>query len=232
LILRVFVATIRVMKSTREQMRDLLSARGEATVVELARELRLNQANIRRHLEVMRAEGLVDITIRRHEIGRPSNVYRLTERAEEMSAHYPRLVNRMVRQMASRPDAAPLLAQVFDAVADDVTVSHQAKVTGTTVAQRVAETSLTLKDEGIVDHWRKDDDGVFHLLNTTCPYKKAAEASDAPCHADHRVVQSLIGAPVEQVTRIVDGHHACEYVVRTPDDEQTGDTARQTVRPF
>jgi predicted ArsR family transcriptional regulator len=87
-------------------------------------------------------------------------------------------------------------------------------VTGATIEQRVAETSVALKDEGIVDHWRKDDEGIFHLLNTTCPYKRAAEASDAPCHADHKVVETLIGAPVEQVTRIVDGHHACEYVVR------------------
>jgi predicted ArsR family transcriptional regulator len=195
-------------------MRELLAARGGATAAEIAADLGLNQANIRRHLEVMRAEGLVDVTIRRQDVGRPANVYRLTERAEEMSAHYPRLVNRLVRQLASRPDAEPLLAQVFDGVARDVAVSHGPMVTGATIEQRVAETSVALKDEGIVDHWRKDDEGIFHLLNTTCPYKRAAEASDAPCHADHKVVETLIGAPVEQVTRIVDGHHACEYVVR------------------
>jgi predicted ArsR family transcriptional regulator len=204
------------MKSTRDQMRELLAMRGGATAAEIAADLGLNQANIRRHLEVMRAEGLVDVTIRRQDVGRPANVYRLTERAEEMSAHYPRLVNRLVRQLASRPDAEPLLAQVFDGVARDVAVSHGPMVTGATIEQRVAETSVALKDEGIVDHWRKDDEGIFHLLNTTCPYKRAAEASDAPCHADHQVVQTLIGAPVEQVTRIVDGHHACEYVVRGP----------------
>jgi predicted ArsR family transcriptional regulator len=202
------------MKSTRDQMRELLAMRGGATAAEIAADLGLNQANIRRHLEVMRAEGLVDVTIRRQDVGRPANVYRLTERAEEMSAHYPRLVNRLVRQLASRPDAEPLLAQVFDGVARDVAVSHGPMVTGATIEQRVAETSVALKDEGIVDHWRKDDEGIFHLLNTTCPYKRAAEASDAPCHADHKVVETLIGAPVEQVTRIVDGHHACEYVVR------------------
>lgn len=203
------------MKSTRDQIRELLAAADGATASEIARTLGLNQANIRRHLEVLRAEGLVDVTIRRQEVGRPSNVYRLTERAEELSAHYPRLVNRLVRQLASRPDAEPLLAQVFDGVARDVAVSHGPMVTGATIEQRVAETSAALKDEGIVDHWRLDDEGVFHLMNTSCPYKRAAEASDAPCHADHKVVETLIGAPVEQVTRIVDGYHACEYVVRT-----------------
>ena len=203
-------------------MRDLLAARGEATVAEIAASLSLNQANIRRHLEVMRAEGLVDIRIQRHEVGRPSYVYRLTERAEELNAHYPRLVNRMVRQLASLPDGgSAVLEQVFEAVAEDVAGAYRPRVTGHTVAERVAQTSEALRDEGIVDHWSKSDDG-FHLMNTTCPYRKAAEASDAPCHADHRTVELLVGAPVEQVSRMVDGHHMCEYIVR---DEAQGTAA-------
>jgi predicted ArsR family transcriptional regulator len=151
--------------------------------------------------------------VQRHEIGRPAYVYSLTERAEEQSAHYPRLVNRMVRRLAALPEAQPLLARVFDGVADDVAGVYRAQVTGTTVEERVAETSAALKDEGIVDHWRKDADG-YHLMNTICPYRRAAEASDAPCHADHRVVELLVRAPVEQVSRIVDGQHVCEYLVR------------------
>lgn len=207
-----------VMKSTRDQMRDLLSSRGEATVGEIAGALGLNQANIRRHLEVMRAAGLVDVGIQRHEVGRPAYVYRLTERAEEQSAHYPRLVNRIVRQIAALPAGSELLETLFDGVADDIAGAHRPAVSGATVAERVAQTSEALKDEGIVDHWRRDDDG-YHLMNTACPYRKAAEASDAPCHADHKTVQMLVGAPVEQISRMVDGQAMCEYVVRdlTPD---------------
>lgn len=176
----------------------------------------MNQANIRRHLEVMRAEGLVDVRAEKHEVGRPAYVYFLTERALDLDAHYPRLVNRIVKKMAAMPEAAPMLRQVFDGVAQDVTDAYRPMVTGATVAERVAETSVALKEEGIVDHWRRDDDG-FHLMNTSCPYRKAAEITDAPCHADHKVVQALVGAPVEQVSRIVDGYHVCEYVVRDQD---------------
>jgi predicted ArsR family transcriptional regulator len=153
--------------------------------------------------------------VQRHDIGRPSYVYSLTERAEEQSAHYPRLVDRMVRRLAALPESEPLLARVFDGVADDVAGVYRPQITGTTVEARVVETSIALKEEGIVDHWRKDADG-YHLMNTSCPYRKAAEASDAPCHADHRVVELLVGAPVEQVSRIVDGQHMCEYLVRDP----------------
>ncbi len=209
------------MKSTRELMRDVLAARSEATVSEIAQTLGLNQANIRRHLEVMRAEGLVDVRIQRHEIGRPSYVYRLTERAEELSAHYPRLVNRMVTRLAASPAGVPVLAELFDGVADDIVAVHRPAVTATGLARRVAQTSSALQEEGIVDHWRKEDDG-YHLMNTACPYRKAAEASDAPCNADHKVVETLIGAPVEQRSRMIDGHAQCEYVVREIRDAVNG----------
>lgn len=204
-----------MLKSTRDQIRDLLAARAEATVGEVAAVLNLNQANIRRHLEVMRAEGLVDIRIQRHDVGRPAYAYRLTERAEELGAHYPRLVDRLFRRLASLPaDQTQIIEQVFDGVADDIAGAYRPRVRGATVADRVAETSDALRDEGIVDHWRKDDDG-YHLMNTACPYMKAAQMSTVPCHADQRVVELLVGAPVEQVSRMVDGHSSmCEYVVR------------------
>ncbi len=206
------------MKSTRDVVRDLLAAHGEATVGQIATELGLNQANIRRHLEVMRAEGLVDVRLQRHDVGRPSYVYSLTERAEEQSGHYPRLVNRMFRRFAAMPveeagTGEQVLEQVLSGVAEDVASAYRPMVTGTTVAERVAETSEALKGEGIVDHWRKEADG-YHLMNTACPYRKAAEASDAPCHADRRTVELLVGAPVAQVSRMVDGSTQCEYVVR------------------
>jgi predicted ArsR family transcriptional regulator len=202
------------MRSTRDLMRDLLAARGEATVSEIAEELGLNGANIRRHLEILRAEGLVDVRIQRHEVGRPSHAYRLTERAEELTGHYPRLVNRMVRRIAALPDGGPaLLEQVFEGVAEDIAGAYRPRVMGASIEERVAQTSEALKDEGIVDHWRKDADG-YHLMNTACPYRKAAELTDAPCHADSKTVELLVGAPVEQVARMVDGHQMCEYVVR------------------
>jgi len=203
------------MKSTRDLMRDVLATRGEATVADIALELGLNQANIRRHLEVLRAEGMVDFRIRRHEIGRPSYLYCLTERAHEMNAQYPRLIDRMFRRIEALPNEqkTSVMQQVFEGVAEDIAGSYRTAVTGSTLSERVAETSAALKDEGIVDHWRKDDDG-FHLMNTSCPYRKAAEASDAPCHADHMVVELLVGEPVEQRSRVVDGHAMCEYVVR------------------
>jgi predicted ArsR family transcriptional regulator len=90
--------------------------------------------------------------------------------------------------------------------------AHRDEVHGSTIEQRVAQTSRALKREGIVDEWSAGDDG-YHLRNTACPYKQAALASPAPCESDRRVIELLVSAPVDQVSRIADGHAVCEYIV-------------------
>ena len=40
--------------------------------------------------------------------------------------------------------------------------------------------------------------------------------------ADHATLSMLVGAPVEQTSRIVDGTPICEYVIKIPASEATG----------
>ena len=74
--------------------------------------------------------------------------------------------------------------------------------------------TASLRQEGILESWRAADDG-FHLVNGTCPYRKAAEISPLPCESDRKAIELLLGLDVEQLNRIVDGSPICEYLVRT-----------------
>src|SRR5512139_4023786 len=88
------------MESTRSQVLRIVRARGEATVADLAGELGMGQASVRRHLDALRAERLVDARPLRQGVGRPSYVYFPTEAAEEMTpARYSRLLTRIFNQM-------------------------------------------------------------------------------------------------------------------------------------
>jgi predicted ArsR family transcriptional regulator len=78
----------------------------------------------------------------------------------------------------------------------------------------------SLKEEGILDHWHSGSDG-FHLVNCTCPYRRAAEVSKLPCESDRKAIELLVGAEVLQVHRIVDGDSCCEYVVVPSGNEAT-----------
>ncbi|HEY4685434.1 MAG TPA: hypothetical protein VII57_05240, partial [Dehalococcoidia bacterium] len=106
-----------------------------------------------------------------------------------------------------------VLDSVFAGVAGEVAADHAAEVRGATLDERVAEASRALEREGIVDGWHKLE-GVYQIVNNECPYLRLAEMSEAACRSDRRSIELLVGAPVEQTRRIVDGAPVCEYIVR------------------
>ena len=208
------------MESTREQVLHFLQARGGATVASLAEALGVGQASVRRHLDHLRADGLVDVRMDRHGVGRPAFVYEATAEAEErMPARYSKLLTRMFQGLQSLDpgdvaghDGTEVLSSVLEGVAEQVAVEHEAEVTATTLEGRVQQTSAALRREGIVDGWSQGDEG-FRLVNSACPYRQAALANHGTCELDRRTIELLLAAPVQQVSRIADGQPSCEYIV-------------------
>jgi predicted ArsR family transcriptional regulator len=209
-----------VMESTKEQVLHLLQARGGATVAALAQTLGVGQASVRRHLDHLRVEGMADVRIERHGVGRPAFIFYTTEDAEERTpTGYSRLLSRLykglgaldVDQVRGR-DGAQVLRTVLQGVSQQVAREHQVDVTADTLDGRVAQTTESLRREGIVDHWEREGE-AYRLTNSACPYRQAAQAAHGTCELDRRAIELLVAAPVRQVSRIVDGQPACEYIV-------------------
>lgn len=191
------------------------------TVAQLAETLQLSPQAVRRHLDGLRADALIDVKQVRHGVGRPALMFFVTERGEELGGRtYVQLLSRMFRHLekldagkVSGASGKQVVEQVFSGIAEEVAADHRAEVRGETLDQRVEEASRALHQEGIVDGWERDGES-FHLVNGDCPYLKLAEMSDAACSADRHSIELLVGAQVEQTRRIVDGAPCCEYIVR------------------
>ncbi len=209
------------MESTRDQILRHIRGHREVSVAQLAESLALSAQAVRRHLDGLRADGLIDVRQERHGVGRPALLFFATERGEELGGRtYLQLLSRMFRHLekldagqVSGATGQQVVDQVFSGIAEEVAADHKAEVRGQTLDQRVEEVSRALHREGIVDGWSKDGDS-FHLVNGECPYLRLAEMSDAACSADRHSIELLVRADVEQTKRIVDGAPICEYIVR------------------
>jgi DeoR family suf operon transcriptional repressor len=208
-------------EGTKAEILRLLQGWGEATVGHLARELNMSPGAVRRHLDGLRAEGLVDARPQRHSVGRPSFLFYPTERAEELtSAGYSRLVGRMFQgllelrpQEISGQSGKEVLGHVFEGVAERLAEQYGPQVAGETIEERVPQAIRVLRAEGILDGWDNGPAG-FRLTNSVCPYRRAALATSQACSADRLAIELLLGRPVEQVGRVVEGHPFCEYLVK------------------
>jgi predicted ArsR family transcriptional regulator len=204
------------VETTRDQVLRIVRGHKEATVSQIAETLGLTHQGVRRHLDGLRADGLIDAKLVRHGVGRPSMVFSATDRGDETAGHtYLQLLSRLFRHIEKEPEGErrQMLEEMFSGIAREVAAEHVAEVRGQTLDERVAQVTRALETEGIADFWTKEGD-VFHIHNNECPYLRLAELSDAPCRSDRQSIELLVGTSVEQTRRIVDGAPVCEYVIR------------------
>jgi predicted ArsR family transcriptional regulator len=209
------------MQGTRERVLEFVIQHREARVEALADAFQITGAAVRRHLDHLRADGLIDVRQVKQATGRPYHAYHATERATEvLPAAYADLLERMLRGLGEREEVG---AGVMSSVAESMASRHRAEVLAGAAPDpelRVVRVTDSLRTEGILDTWRSEDDG-FHLVNGTCPYRKAAEMSPLPCESDRKAIELLMGLDVEQLNRIVDGSPVCEYLVRPAAGQQS-----------
>lgn len=232
------------VERTRDEVLRLLYERGECSVADLSAAIGVSDSSVRRHLDLLEADGLVVTRLERIPRGRPITRYALSEAGEEerAAAHYQRLLSRLSPALVSLTpeevrgnDGRAILERMFDHVAASVADEHRRKVTSDNLEERVQQVLGALTEEGIL---REVEDGgeFYRLKNAGCPYRATAMETAACCSADRRTIELLIGVPVEQVMTLADGGHQCEYLVpkqaepaehddETHDDETTAGTA-------
>ncbi|MGE0600339.1 MAG: helix-turn-helix transcriptional regulator [Dehalococcoidia bacterium] len=199
------------MQGTRERILESIVERRDVRVEDLAAELSITTAAVRRHLDHLRADGLVDARAVKQPTGRPYYIYFATEKATQaVPPAYADLMERMLKGLGEHEE---VIAGVMASVAESVASKHRHAVLGVPEEDRVAQVTNSLRAEGILEAWRAEDDGI-HLINGRCPYHKAAEISKLPCESDRKAIELLLGHDVEQLNRIVDGASCCEYLVR------------------
>ena len=212
------------MEQTRDAVTRLLQERGASTAADLASEVGVSTGSIRRHMDIMVAEGLLDTELVRQQRGRPVTRYSLSEAGEEETsgASYSRLLDRIYPALASMSagdvsgvDGPELMNMLFDRVGESMARDHAPRVTAELFEDRIQQVTDTLNEEGILELVDARDDFVV-LRNSSCPVRSCAEGNHAMCDADRGAIETLLGLPVVQASTVANGGDACEYIVRRP----------------
>lgn len=191
-----------------------MKEQGDVTVAELARQLDMAPVSVRHHLDVLQGENLICAprVHRRGTVGRPLQVYALTEAA---NAHFPRnhqaLAMRMLDELKLLLSAEQLQG-MLERMADSEAGQAPPLPAEATLEQRVALTVEFLNQRGyLARHERHGDAFVLYTLN--CPYSGVAEQHRELCIMDLRLITALLGMPPTPVNRLAEGDCRCAYRV-------------------
>ncbi|MCL4247687.1 MAG: hypothetical protein KJ065_06030 [Anaerolineae bacterium] len=207
------------MQQTRQFILDILREHGEATVDEIVDKLQerrgklITPVTVRHHINLLQAEELVTSPElrRRTSPGRPQHVYALTDKARDhFPQNYERLVAGLVRQI-ERTLPRETVNVIFEGIADQM-AEDVPPIESATLDERIAATVQYLNEHGYSAEWEACDEG-FILRTRNCPYHQVAEATEALCIMDMRLVSSLLGVVPRRISHAANGDRDCAYLI-------------------
>ena len=199
---------------TRDRVAQLLFERGGATAAELGAQLGLSPAAIRKHLDAMLAEHLVEIRERRSAgprgRGRPAKAFVLTAAARDGFPHfYDDIATAALRWIAEHggPAAVSSFAQAQVSALEErcSTVLNEAGDDPLARAEALAE---ALTAEGYAASATTIATGG-QLCQHHCPVAHVAAEFPQLCDAETEVISRLIGTHVQRLATIAHGDGVC-----------------------
>jgi predicted ArsR family transcriptional regulator len=205
-----------VLKETRSEILGCLRSGGDVTVERLSAKLGVSKVSVRRHLDLLRRDGLVEFRLGRPERGRPFHVYSLTDKAELLfPKQYKSFALSVLDQVCSAFGQSGLTC-VICAQCEEVMANLKPDLERLEFSSKVKKLSRLLDERGFESSLRKQPDGSYIIRQHNCPVSAVAEKYSEVCDQELRLYRELLGTDVVRLTRIASGDSSCDYRISGP----------------
>jgi len=203
--------------TTRDIILRTLRARGKCTVLALAEASAVSPVSVRHHLANLQAESMVAVENERHGVGRPRQLFSLTETGLDLfSSRYVRLTNRLLDELKeSTPPET--LAALFSGVAATMADQVGRKLEGLPLPERLARMIELLSEEGFEAEVEQRDQHII-IRELSCPYFRIGRLHPEVCTVDQAFIATALSLPVERVTCLLQGADVCTFEVALEPD--------------
>jgi predicted ArsR family transcriptional regulator len=205
------------MQATRQQIIEFLKERGQATVEELAVTVNLTPMAVRHHLNVLQAENLITTsTIRRQSgPGRPSQVYQLTQAADELfPVDYYGLTGYLLTELDYQLGRDGLV-RIFSNIAQRLANEAPPPKPNQTFEERLDEVIAFLTEKGFVVDWEaKENTYMIHAYS--CPYRQIAWDHGEVCLLDRQIISTMLNTVPTRIACLTNDDSHCTYRISRP----------------
>src|SRR5262249_36112593 len=200
-----------ILKESRSAIIDLLKINGAMSVEQLADEMEVSKVNVRRHLNLLESDGLIDYEIERHDRGRPRHIYFLTHKA---CCLFPQIYDEFacdVLVQLQRMFGDEGVQRVLNARAEELIEQLKQELAGLDFDERVKRLAKVMSAKGYLAEARKMRDGTYRLRQRNCPTERVAVSHPHICEEELRVYREALNCEVTRECHIVSGSRMCEY---------------------
>ncbi len=209
--------------STRSMLLTMLKTSAGLSVGEMSERLGITEMAVRRHLNRMERDGLVSTKLARQAMGRPTNLYTLTQRADPLfPKNYHGLALDLLEEL-NTVSGQEIVGELFQMRKEKLIQRYAERMSSDSLADKVAALATIQNDNGYMAKWGyEESDGSYTIDEFNCPISQIANSYNQACQSELELFRTLLGAEVERTECLAKEGHKCRYRIRTQHSHENG----------
>lgn len=207
--------------STRDEILFMLKTNGSLTVSEISKELGITEMAVRRHLNTLERDELIRSSLVRQAMGRPTNLYSLTEKAEEQ---FPKSYRNLALEILDgilEVDGSEKIKEIFDRREQKLRTKYAEKVRNfSTLEERVKDLVKLQSEKGYMVEYESTSEGYL-IKEYNCPISDIAKNFNVACDGEKKLFENVLKAEVESLQCMARGDNSCVYLVKERNEDHT-----------
>ena len=197
---------------TRERVANSIMTEGPSTAVDLAQRLRLTPAAVRRHLDLLLADGVIEAREQRingaRGRGRPSKVFVVTDAGRDhFDQAYDDLASNALRYLQSTGGDAAVQAFARQSVVE-LEDRIRPLIQAAAPEDHAHVLAEALSQDGYAASAKNAPNGL-QVCQHHCPVAHVAEEFPQLCEAEAEMFSRLLGSHVQRLATIAHGDGVC-----------------------
>ncbi|WP_286166404.1 metalloregulator ArsR/SmtB family transcription factor [Bacillus sp. E(2018)] len=209
--------TMKNHTSTRDEIIYLLKRNKRMTVTEMAKSLGITEMAVRRHLNTLERDHVIETTLVRQAMGRPIHFYHLTASGDEQfPRNYSGLTVDFLKDI-EEVSGTETIDELFKRRENRLQDKYKDRMnTLTEFEQKVNELANIQNEAGYMVDWeRGKDPDTYVFTEYNCPIAKVANEYQQACSCELSLFKRMLQTDaVERKTCMAKGGDYCCYVIK------------------
>jgi len=203
------------LDSRDRELLEYLHRNSGADIQSLCDQLKITRTAVRARLDRLRSDDLLSFESQSVGRGRPKQVYGITANGlHALGEDYRELAVvfwQVIAEVEDEEVRQMLLTRIQDRLADRF---RRQLSESQTVEDQLDQLADEMRSGGF--NIESDHSADLPILReTNCPFPMLADVDETICQVEKQVLEQVLGAEVEFLHRCRDGHHCCEFEIKT-----------------
>jgi predicted ArsR family transcriptional regulator len=200
--------------STRKIIMTMLKKQGAMSVNDVAKVLGITEMAVRRHLNTLERDGLVEAELVRQPMGRPTHLYSLTELADDFfPKNYHQLTLDLLGELTLE-EGEQVVEALFERRKQKLFDKYEQQMTSDDLSERVSALAQIQNANGYMAEWEQSSPGQYVLQEFNCPISQVANRYQQACKCELTLFEKLLQAKVERTECLAKGGNKCVYKIQ------------------